>query len=465
MSLYNFDMSKNWMDERNKAAARGDRAAAEQAERNRNQKIDILGLNEKKTYDYIDRGTNIVNGVKEGADPNYVLEETLGRYNKAKSNPEYSQYAYDEIQDMGMRYYYNSLAGEKPTYQSKYGSKIDELLNKVLNGGSFSYNVTSDPVYQAYKEQYTREGNRAMQDTLAGLSMDAGGENSWAVSAAAQANNRYMQELSDKIPELEALAYEKYLADRNADMNRLSALQQMESADYGKYIDAMNIYQTDRNFYDNQYNNWKNDARQDKQWDYEKAQADLATFVKAGKMPPQDVLLRAGVTDPTAINALIEQVQSENEYNNAVRGYDLAEMESNKILNDLAVQKALGQNKGGNNPYTGPEGPKGENEENKTDDIGGEYETYLPKINEVYDTSSGSVKRFINNVMKPVLKQEDAVISETAIKNMLINNSTEYDLEKDDIKALMDAFGFDYTWVDEYKNKGWFGWGAGVKEK
>ena len=218
MSLYKFDINKDWMDERNKAAARGDKVAAEQAERYRNQKIDTLGLNLPKTYDYIDLGNEIKADMQSGASPQSVYQKAMLRQNKSKNTPGLSQYAYDDIQEQAMRYYTDGMS-PRPTYENKRQTTVDDLWERVVNAPAFSYDAESDPVYKSYKDMYTREGQRAMQDTLAALSIDAGGENSWAVSAAAQAQNRYMQELADKVPELYNLAYDRYMTERNADMN------------------------------------------------------------------------------------------------------------------------------------------------------------------------------------------------------------------------------------------------------
>ena len=39
-------------------------------------------------------------------------------------------------------------SGVKPTYSSSYSSQIQGLLNQILNKEKFSYNYTSDPLYE-----------------------------------------------------------------------------------------------------------------------------------------------------------------------------------------------------------------------------------------------------------------------------------------------------------------------------
>ena len=92
---------------------------------------------------------------------------------------------------------------ERPSaYSSPYSAQMSDILNQILNRDAFSYDVNSDPLYSQYKSQYLREGQRAMNDTLASAAAGAGGMNSYALSAAQQAQNYYDAQLGDKIPEL-----------------------------------------------------------------------------------------------------------------------------------------------------------------------------------------------------------------------------------------------------------------------
>lgn len=146
-----------------------------------------------------------------------------------------------------------SISTQKPAdYVSKYKNKIDSLYNTIANS-KFSYDVNSDPSYQAYKAAYVRDGNRAMQDTLGealGSSGFAG--SSYANTAATQANDYYMSQLNDKVPELYQQAYARYqdeLANKNQNLN---TLMNLENNDYSRYRDLINDYNNDRGFEWNQ---------------------------------------------------------------------------------------------------------------------------------------------------------------------------------------------------------------------
>lgn len=99
---------------------------------------------------------------------------------------------------------------------------------------TFSYDLESDPVWQAYKKQYTREGQRATQDALGTTAASTGGiPSSYATAAATQAGDYYAAQMTDKVPELYQQAYNRYL-------NELSQWNADRSFGYGQYIDELN---------------------------------------------------------------------------------------------------------------------------------------------------------------------------------------------------------------------------------
>lgn len=146
-----------------------------------------------------------------------------------------------------------------PTYQSAYNAQIDQLMNQLMNREKFSYDAESDPLFQQYKNIYTREGNRSMNDTLAAAASGAGGMSSYAMTAAQQANNYYMAQLGDKIPELQQLAYEMYMNDLSLQRQDISMLMDKDSQDYGKFRDSMSDWYNNRDFSYGQYRDQMSD--------------------------------------------------------------------------------------------------------------------------------------------------------------------------------------------------------------
>lgn len=142
-----------------------------------------------------------------------------------------------------------------PTHTDPYSSRIDKMLNEVLNRDAFSYDALSDPLYQQYSQQYQREGERAMQDTLGQVSARTGGlASSYATSAAAQANNYYASQLADKIPELYQLAYSMYLDDIDGKVRDLGLLENASDRQYNRYQDTLDAWRSDRDFAYDRYN-------------------------------------------------------------------------------------------------------------------------------------------------------------------------------------------------------------------
>lgn len=136
-----------------------------------------------------------------------------------------------------------------PGYTSKYQNQIDDLMSGILNRDKFSYDAESDPTYQQYKESYTRNGQRAMQDTVGQVSARTGGlASSYAGAAGQQTYDGYMSALADKIPELRQLAYSMYQDEGNTQRANLEMLMALENNDYGRYQDILGQYNNDRNF-------------------------------------------------------------------------------------------------------------------------------------------------------------------------------------------------------------------------
>lgn len=150
--------------------------------------------------------------------------------------------------------------GSAPTYNNRYDETIQDLIAGILERPEFSYDAATDPLYQQYRKQYTREGQRATEDALGAAAAASGGiPSSYASTAAGQAGNYYAAQLTDKIPELYELAYNKYLNDYNMQLSDLGVVQGAEQSDYDKYLNELSQFNTDRSF---DYNVWLNGYNQ-----------------------------------------------------------------------------------------------------------------------------------------------------------------------------------------------------------
>ena len=172
----------------------------------------------------------------------------------------YDDYAEsNKVTDIGNRLNSLQAPGE---YQSAWQQGIDNTINKILNREKFTYDVNGDALYQQYKDQYVNQGKMAMMDTMGQASAMTGGYgNSYAQSVGQQAYQGYLQQLTDKIPELYQLALDKYNSEGNELYNQYGLLSDRENVDYGRYRDDVSDYNTERNYLTDLYNT-------ERQWDY-----------------------------------------------------------------------------------------------------------------------------------------------------------------------------------------------------
>ena len=167
-----------------------------------------------------------------------------------------NQYAGDiaDLWEQQKNYGSYDYGKDAPVYNNRYDDTIQDLIQGILNREDFSYDPATDPLYQNYRKQYTREGQRATADTLGQAAAASGGiPSSYATTAAAQAGNYYAAQMTDKIPELYQLAYNQYLNDYNMQLSDLGVVQGAEQSDYDKYLNELNQFNTDRAF---DYNTW-----------------------------------------------------------------------------------------------------------------------------------------------------------------------------------------------------------------
>ena len=170
----------------------------------------------------------------------------------------------------GGNYYLEPLSpdmfeyGSAPEYSNRWDDTITGLIDDILNREDFAYDPSTDPLYSQYRKQYAREGNRATADALGAAAAASGGmPSSYAQTAAGQAGNYYAAQLTDKIPELWQLAYDKYLNDYNMMLSDLGVVQGQEETDFNRYLTELNQFNTDRDFTYGQFIDEINDQTTD----------------------------------------------------------------------------------------------------------------------------------------------------------------------------------------------------------
>ena len=130
-----------------------------------------------------------------------------------------------------------------PTWTPRYEAEIQGILSDISNRKGFSYDMNEDKMYQQYRDQYIREGQRAMKDTAAQTAALTGGYGStYGAIAAQQGYDNYLAGLNDRVPQLEQMAYGRYTDELADKYNQLGAYQTEENRLYGQYMDALGQY-------------------------------------------------------------------------------------------------------------------------------------------------------------------------------------------------------------------------------
>lgn len=211
------------------------------------------------------------NSFQQDAKPTYSSNRTGLVDDLLNKQLNYGDYSYDVAQ---------------PEYTNRYDETIQDLLKQILNREAFSYDPERDQLYSQYRKQYTREGDRAQQNAIGAAAAASGGiPSSYAATATAQAGDYYAAQMTDKIPELYQLAYNKYMNDYNMKLSDLGAVQGAEQSDYDKFLNEMQQYNTNRAFdyqaWMDEYNRINNDLQTAsglEQLDYTKYLNDLNQF-------------------------------------------------------------------------------------------------------------------------------------------------------------------------------------------
>ena len=84
-------------------------------------------------------------------------------------------------------------------------AELERLYAAITGRPAFSYDPTSDPVYDSYAQSYQRRGRLAMRDTMGQAAALTGGYGS-----------SYLQSLGEALPELYGMALQRYNAEGDA---------------------------------------------------------------------------------------------------------------------------------------------------------------------------------------------------------------------------------------------------------
>lgn len=126
----------------------------------------------------------------------------------------------------------NQMPQAPAVYGGAYDAEINKLYEDYANRGDFNYNVNGDALFQQYKDRYTENAKRGMRDTMGQAASLTGGYGStYSQGVGQQAYAEQMRGLTDKIPELEERAFERYQQKGQDILNRYNLASQLGAAD------------------------------------------------------------------------------------------------------------------------------------------------------------------------------------------------------------------------------------------
>lgn len=178
--------------------------------------------------------------IQAGQDMNYWKDQNL-------QNFQYDDFVLSDEYNNANDALNNLVRPGDFSYSQQQG--MNDLWNQIQNREKFTYDVNGDALYQQYKDQYITGGKMAMMDTMGqAAAMTGGYGNSYAQSVGQQAYQGYLQQLTDKIPELYNLALAKYQMEGDELMNKYSLHTDQYNREYGQHRDSVSDYNADRNY-------------------------------------------------------------------------------------------------------------------------------------------------------------------------------------------------------------------------
>lgn len=172
------------------------------------------------------------------------------------------KYNVDYVQSDNVTNAYNALQealSGKPTFQSQYEDKLNDMYNNLMNKDPFTYNFNEDEMYQLYKDQYITNAKRGMEDTMGYASaLNGGYGSSYAQSAAQQTYQNYLNDLNSMIPTLRDEAYQEWKDRQSDELQKYQLTNDAYNREYGQYRDSMSDWQADRSFAQGMYQDERN---------------------------------------------------------------------------------------------------------------------------------------------------------------------------------------------------------------
>lgn len=197
---------------------------------------------------------------------------------------------------------------EVTPYQSAYENQINSIVDQIMNREAFSYDMNADPLYQQYKDQYTKQGEQAMKNSIAEAAALTGGYgNSYAETAGNQAYQSYLGKLNEVIPQLYQIAYGQYQDEGNSLYNKLDMYSGLDQSDYTKYLNDVSQTNLENSNAYEQLRDRISDAYNLEDYNYQRYSDSYNAAVQKAELERQAAL--------EAQQLALQQLQADRDYN------------------------------------------------------------------------------------------------------------------------------------------------------
>ncbi len=244
--------------------------------------------------------------------------------------------------------------GQAPTYGSEYDAQIRDLYNQIVNRGSFSYDSSTDPLYQQYVQDYVQQGKMAMRDTMgraAGLTGGYG--SSYGQAVGQQMYDQYLQKMADVLPETYGMALNAWNAEGDRLNNNLAVTNDLERNNYNRYLDALNQHNIDLDRAQTDADTWYGrmvDADREayeRSLDERQLQNDyynrLIQLIRSGYKPTDEDYANAGLS-PEQGKAIYKKNKPQTSTNSGGGGSSSSSLVSslyNKFATGMSLEEAI----------------------------------------------------------------------------------------------------------------------------
>lgn len=199
----------------------------------------------------------------------------------------------------------------KPTYVGTFDDQMKSLYEQIQSRPDFSYNVNADPLYQAEKDRFVQGGKLAMKDTMGQAAALTGGYGStYGQQVGQQAYDAQLQGLTDVIPELYSLAYQKYQDKGDDLLTQYGLLGDMRDTEYNRFRDQLSDWNYDQEVARQQEETEYNRRIDEEKTAYSRQQqaySNLVALIKLSGYNPTDAELAAAGLTREAANAIQQE--------------------------------------------------------------------------------------------------------------------------------------------------------------